>query len=340
MRDIFSTALVRLTVVYVCVLTIVCLLFSGFIYTLASNEIDRTSRRQVVGFRNLLGRFIVDEQESESLRNLEADEARSRLRAKLTLGNLAVIGAGTVLSYFFAKKTLHPLEESVKAQERFTSDASHELRTPLATMRTEIEVALRDPKLVLKEAKGLLESNLEEVATLQLMTDNLLSLARNKELGEQKETELSKVVKASMKHQGVKIRKAGMKVDEKYQSGLRAVINKDALEQVIGILVDNSIKYAGDSSKIEVSLTSEDDKALLSISDDGVGIPSEQLEHIFDRFYKVDTSRTASKIQGHGLGLSIAKQLVGALHGQISAHERKSGGVEFLIELPLVHPAK
>lgn len=335
MRDIFSTALLRLTVVYVSVLTIVCLLFSGFIYTLASNEIDRSSRRQVVGFRNLLGRFIVDEQESELLRNNEADESRSRLRAKLTLGNLAVIGAGTVLSYFFAKKTLRPIEETVKTQERFTSDASHELRTPLATMRTEIEVALRDSKLTSKEARALLVSNLEEVATLQLMTENLLSLARNKELGEQKVTELSKLIRACVKQHYTKIRKAGMTIDEKYQSGIKVTINKEALRQVIAILVDNSLKYAGKSSKIEVSLSSTREKALLKISDNGVGIPDEALKHIFDRFYKVDLSRTASRHQGHGLGLSIAKQLVGALHGQISVQKRDTGGVEFLIELPL-----
>jgi len=337
MKDLFSTALMRLTVVYVTVLIAVCLLFSGFIYTLASNEIDRTSRRQVVGFRNLLGRFIVDEQESEILRNQEADESRARLRAKLTLGNMAVIAAGTVFSYFFARRTLYPIEESVKAQERFTSDASHELRTPLAAMRTEIEVALRDPRLTTQEAKELLESNLEEVATLQLMTDNLLSLARNKELGEQKITELSRVLKSATKNHAPKIKKAGMTFEEKYQSGLKAMINKDALQQAVGILIDNSIKYAGNGAKIEVKLEECDGYGHLTISDNGIGIPDDQLECIFQRFYKVDYSRTSSKQQGHGLGLSIAQQLVVALRGRISARKNhRGGGIEFLIELPLL----
>lgn len=335
MKDIFSTALVRLTLLYVGVLAVVCLLFSGFIYTLASNEIDRTSRRQVVGFRNLLGRFIVDEVESENLRNQEADEARARLRAKLTLGNLAVLGAGTVLSYLFAKRTLRPLEESVQAQERFTSDASHELRTPLSAMKTEIEVALRDPQLSAKEARELLESNLEEVNTLQVMTENLLSLARNKELGEQKLVELSKVTKTAVKDFAPRIRKANMKISESYESGLRAVINKEALKQLIGILIDNSIKYAGKNAQLEIKLARSGACAHMTVSDNGVGIPKDQLENIFERFYKVDTSRTSSKTQGHGLGLSIAKQLVDALGGTISARAGATSGVEFLIELPL-----
>lgn len=335
MKDIFSTAIVRLTTLYVVVLSVVCLLFSGFIYTLASNEIDRTSRRQVVGFRNLLGRFIVDEEESEKLRNLEADEARSRLRTKLILGNLAVIGAGTILSYFFAKKTLSPIEENVKAQERFTSDASHELRTPLAAMRTEIEVALRDSKLTLRDAKELLGSNLEEVESLQIMTDNLLSLARNKELGELKEQDLSKVIRTIVKDLSPKIRKAGMKTDEVYQAQLRAVINKEALRQLIGILVENSIKYAGKGSTIYVSLKRDGQQAHITVADNGIGIPDDLLENVFKRFYKVDESRTASKLQGHGLGLSIAKQLVDALNGTIVATKREGGGAQFLIELPL-----
>lgn len=335
MKDIFSTALARLTTVYVLVLVVVCLLFSGFIYGLASNEIDRTSRRQVVGFRNLLGRFIVDEVESENLRNQEADEARSRLKADLILGNLTVISAGTVLSYFFAKRTLKPIEEAAQAQERFTSDASHELRTPLAAMRTEIEVALRGSSLTIKDARELLESNLEEVEVLQQMTNNLLSLARNKELGEEKLVDVSKLLKTIGKSYAPKVNNAGMKLEEKYGSGIKLVTNIDALKQVVGILIENSIKYAGKGAIIFVTLEKNDTFARVMVADSGVGIPASQLESIFARFYKVDSSRTSSKTQGHGLGLSIAKQLVDALHGTIRAESRKGGGVEFLIELPL-----
>ena len=336
MRDLFSTALARLTVLYVAVLAIVCLLFSGFIYTLASNEIDRTSRRQVVGFRNLLGRFIVDEVESEKLRVGEADESRSRLRAKLFLGNLAVIGAGTVLCYFFAKKTLKPLEEGVKSQERFTSDASHELRTPLASMRTEIEVALRDKDLKIKDAKELLLSNLEEVETLQSLTDNLLSLARNRELGESRTIDVSKVIQAIVKRSQPKFKKVGMSLKGDIDSSIKTSTNKEGLQQVVNILLENSMKYAGNGRVAHVAVSASEGFVNIKVSDNGIGIPADKVDSIFERFYKVDTSRTSSKGSGHGLGLSIAKQLVSALNGRIYATIPKGGGVEFSVELPLV----
>ncbi len=336
MRDLFSTALARLTVLYVAVLAIVCLLFSGFIYTLASNEIDRTSRRQVVGFRNLLGRFIVDEIESEKLRIGEADESRSRLRTNLFLGNLAVIGAGTILSYFFAKKTLKPLEEGVRSQERFTSDASHELRTPLASMRTEIEVALRDKDLKIKDAKELLESNLEEVETLQSLTDNLLSLARNRELGESKIEDISKIIQIIIRRSLPKFKKEGMTLTSEIANNIKTSTNKEGLQQVLNILLENSMKYAGEGKATRVTVSALEGTVFIKVSDDGIGISADKVDHIFERFYKVDTSRTGSKGTGHGLGLSIAKQLVNALHGKIYASRPKVGGVEFSIELPIV----
>lgn len=336
MRDLFSTALARLTVLYVAVLAIVCLLFSGFIYTLASNEIDRTSRRQVVGFRNLLGRFIIDDVESEKLRIGEADESRSRLKANLFLGNLAVVGAGTILSYFFAKKTLKPIEEGVRSQERFTSDASHELRTPLASMRTEIEVALRDKDLKIKDAKELLVSNLEEVETLQSLTDNLLSLARNRELGESRIEDVSRMMQSIVRRSQPKFKKVGMSLTGDITNNIKTNTNKEGLVQVVNILLENSMKYAGHGKVARIVVASSENAVMIKISDDGIGIPADKIDHVFERFYKVDSSRTGSKDTGHGLGLSIAKQLVSALHGKIYASRPKDGGVEFSIELPIV----
>jgi signal transduction histidine kinase len=326
----------RLTVLYVIVLACVCLLFTSFIYALASNEIEQTSRRQVVGFRGALGRFIINEAESEKLRKIEADEARSRLGSKLILGNLAVVGIGALLSYRFAKKTLEPVEESLRAHERFTSDASHELRTPLASMRTEIEVALRDIKLSSKESRQLLESNLEEVLTLQHMTDNLLSLARNREIGDKRQVDVDKVItKLVRKYQPI-AKKNRMKITVDLEK-IKLHTNPNALSQLVAILVDNSLKYAGSDTVIQITSTKQEDYAQICVSDNGVGIPPGEIENIFDRFYKADLSRTDSRSKGHGLGLSIAKQLSDALGGTIVAQIPQNGkGIAFNIRIPLL----
>lgn len=333
MRDLFSTAIVRLTAVFVTVLAIVCVLFSGLIYTLASNEIDRTSRRQVVGFRNLLGRFIVDEQESERLRTTEADDARARLRAQLFLGNLAVIGTGTVLSYFFAKKTLRPLEESVKAQERFTSDASHELRTPLASMRTEIEVALRDKKLKLSDAKELLSSNLEEVVSMNSLTENLLALARNQTVESVAKVDSKKLLGSIAKKQLKLLAKHKVTLSTEIAQ-VTLHINKDSLAQLVTILLDNAIKYSGSGSKVHLKTSLDGEQYTIKVSDNGQGIPKDKLAHIFDRFSRADASRTAQVVEGHGLGLSIAKMLVESMNGRINVKSVPGKETSFYVYLP------
>jgi two-component system, OmpR family, sensor histidine kinase CiaH len=335
MKDLFPKTLVRLTTIYVLILATVCIGFSSFIYGVATNEIDRTSRQQVVGFRNLFGKFVMDEKQTEDLRVNEATTARVRLRGNLFLVNLLVIGVGTGLCYYLAKRSLVPLERSHKAQERFTSDASHELRTPLASMRTEIEVSLRDKDLKVAEARQILSSSLEEVEKLQSMTDNLLSLARNNELGEFKNANITKPIASSLKKLSVAAKKAGVTVESELDQ-ITLYTNVEAVTQVVSILVDNSIKYAGKGSVCRVTMKRTNDGVVLSVSDDGVGVPKEKIGLIFDRFYKTDDSRTKSGTDGHGLGLSIAKRLVGALNGTITSQRSGKKGLAFHIVLPIV----
>lgn len=336
MNKVFSTALVRMTLLYVGVLTFVCLVFSMFIYSAASQEIDRTSRRQVVGFRNMMGNFYIDEAESERLRMQEAMESKSHLKINLFLVNLAVVAGGAGLCYVFAKRTLRPIEENVKAQERFTSDASHELRTPLASMKTEIEVALRDSHLSIGEARELLASNLEEVDNLHVMTENLLMLARNKEVGEVKTVDIAKVVRTAAKKFEPVLKKADMKLVMEAKS-IKTKTNAAALRQIMGILLENASKYAGSGSIVHIGNAKVDDGIIVYVRDNGVGLSNEQLQYVFDRFYKADSSRTSSRSSGHGLGLSIAKQLSLAINSSIAvAKGPNDKGVEFRITIPVV----
>lgn len=336
MNDLFSKAVVRLTALYVTVLALVCVVFSGYLYNAASVEIDRNSHRQIAGFQNMFGQFEIDPLQSERMRAEESSESKRHLRVNLVLVNMLVIGGGAIMCYFFAKKTLEPIEESVKAQERFTSDASHELRTPLASMKTEIEVALRDSKLSIQESRELLQSNLEEVNNLHVMTENLLSLARHQEVGEMKMTDIGKLLKSIAKKHESGFKKASMKLVV-VPGTQKLMTNADALGQVVTILIDNALKYAGTGSKVIIGAHKEDDYLVVVVSDNGKGISEQQMSQIFKRFYKADASRTSSGTFGHGLGLSIAKQLCAALKGDISVSKGPDDiGVEFRVRLPVV----
>ncbi len=333
MRDIFKTAVFRLTAIYVAILAVVCVLFSTIIYQLASNEIDRTSRQQIIGFRNAFGRFVIDEEASEQLRDNEATIARSRLKSNLLLANLVVIGGGAVLCYLFARKTLEPVEENAKRQERFTSDASHELRTPLAVMKSEIEIALRDKKLSVKEARALLQSNLEEVETLNAMTENLLELARSREILSYSKLDLSKVIVAVYKKHAKQADLSGIKLETKVPK-VQLTSNSESLQQILSILVDNSIKYAGKGSVLTINYKKHMTSHEIIVADNGVGVAADFAAKIFDRFSRADESRTSQDRSGQGLGLSIAKQLAQAIGGDVGLNKTKSGA-SFSIVLPI-----
>lgn len=335
MKQLFERAVVRLTVSYVLILATVCILFSAFIYQLASYEIDDSSKNQVVGFRNMLGRFVVDEERSEKLREFEASEARSRLKAKLLLANAGVIAAGTLVSYWFAKRTLDPIEASVKMQERFTSDASHELRTPLAVMRSEIEVALRDKNLSSAEARDLLVSNLEEVNSLHSITDNLLLLARNKELQDYKTVDIAKVSRTAAKKYIELAKNKKITISFDTQKSL-VYTSKNAVQQICGILVDNAVKYSPEKSVITVKVIAKKNSADLYVDDMGIGIDKEFIAVMFDRFTRQDYSRTSQKTQGQGLGLSIARQLADAIGAKISVSSKVGKGTIFKVHIPSV----
>jgi two-component system, OmpR family, sensor histidine kinase CiaH len=335
MNNVFNSAIARLTILYVAVLAVVCTIFSGFIYTLATNEIDQSSRRQVVGFRGALGRFVIDEKESELLRKSESDFARARLRTRLLLGNIVMLTLGAVLSYHFAKRTLLPLEQSARAQERFTSDASHELRTPLAAMRTEIEVVLRSSTTTTQELRATLQSSLEEVTTLQTMTENLLSLARLKELGDKKRTTTKKLFSPLARKYRILAKTRRMHFRAELQD-IEITVNEPAILQLCTLLLNNALKYAGPSTTVWLRISSVEGELQLVVEDNGIGIPDEAKEKVFERFYKADNSRTDSRKSGHGLGLSIAKQLTEAMAGTISlATPTNNKGVAFIVHIPL-----
>lgn len=227
------------------------------------------------------------------------------------------------------------LERSFAEIRRFTADASHELRTPLTAIRTETEVALRNP-LNPADYQHLLGSILEECERLTRLTDQLLTLSRE-DAGTAHQAcaplDLAKLVasvvetmRPSADVKGLRVRAAG--------NG-PVVIQGDAarLRQVFYNLLDNAIKYTPDGGMINVQLGCRDQTAVVTIDDTGIGIPAEHLPRVFDRFYRVDKARSRAH-GGAGLGLSIARSILDAHGGHIEIASTPGQGTTCTVILP------
>ncbi len=330
-NTIFKSATIRLTGWYLLILMLISIIFSTAIYAITYNEI---------GLR--LGRFQDTMQQSDYYiprinalgvdvaRDTELKEARKNLLTELLCVNLVILLTGGILSYFLAKRSLTPLEKAHEEQSRFTSDASHELRTPLAVMKTEIEVALRDKKSSSKNLKEVLTSNLEEVDKLSKLAEMLLNLSRlESDKLEFKLLDFSKIAKEAVGN----YKQPKTRIEIISEENVKINGNEIALADLVKILVDNAIKYSPDNTPIAVRLSSDDKHVKLEVKNSGQGISPEKIEHIFERFYRADNSRTGNK-KSYGLGLSLAKKITNLHKGQIFA--KSIPGVEtiFTIILP------
>lgn len=310
---------------YLVIIMVISVFFSAIVYTLTTRELDRGFRRQNMSLIEPLNESPMPDfrRQLASGRADLLDDAESRVLGNLLLINLLVLIVGGGLSYLFAKQSLEPIERAHKSLEQFTADASHELRTPIAAMKSEIEVALLQKKLSAKEAKMVLESNLEELNTLTELTDGLLQLARL----ENEEASLAQIDVRSVIQQAVKRvspladqRKISLVVDG---GAVNARAHRSSLVEVFTIVLDNAVKYGDTKSEVRVTPYVRRDTIEIHIVNKGSTISTKDIDNIFNRFYRADSSRNRSRTKGYGLGLSIAKDLMERQGGTIGI---SSGG--------------
>jgi len=337
--QMFQSATLKLTAWYLAILLTISITFSIVIYQLNFREISfRLENLQHSLMENSSYPMLYQDNSSRfsygpnSPLSVQASQAAGQMIMSLFYINIVILVAGGLGSYFLARRTLRPIEEAHEAQSRFTSDASHELRTPLAAMKAELEVNLRDSHLSETESRELLESNLEEVNKLIGLTQMLLQLSRldfNKL--EREPVDIVQLVNEKMKL---------YKTDSKrfdITSRKKAVVsaNEPAISELIGILIDNSLKYSPKDSKINIRVFVKRLMVGFEIHNTGEAIPEDKLTKIFDRFYRLDSSRTNGSQNGYGLGLSIAKKIIDVHHGdlQVSSNE---DGTTFTFYLPII----
>jgi two-component system sensor histidine kinase CiaH len=339
----FKEARIKLTGWYLLIIMIISLSFSAAIYGGLCSELNRVERmqrlrieQQFPGRPDLLQQF---EQRIEP-RNLYLDpalinETKTRILIILLGINSFILVSSAVAGYFLAGRTLQPIKVMFDEQKRFTADASHEFRTPLTSMKTEIEVALRDKKINLREIKNLLKSNLEEVNKMQKLSNYLLALNKYEEDGKSIEftnVDLKGIVKRVVDKLSILAKEKKISLQLNLKSA-KVFGNETAVSELTSILVENAIKYSPSSSKIFIRTRKDDGHGILEIQDFGIGIAKEDLPHIFDRFYRAELSRSKEKASGYGLGLSIAKSIVDLHKGKIEVKSKLGKGSTFIVRI-------
>ncbi len=326
------TPTLRLTSAYLAIIMIISVTFSVAVYEISVNALQDGFMRQSRMLEDDFGRGPLSfHPQLDRLRLEQIEETKSDIAINLTIINILILVLGGLGSYFLAQRNLRPIEEALEAQTRFTADASHELRTPLTAMMTEIEVALRDKKLNLNEAKKLLESNLEEIDKLRSLSDGLLTLSRhqNGEKIEFAEVSLTEIAQDAVKKLEPIISSTKSQVKVSGDSNLIKG-DRESLVSLLMIFIENAIKYSDGPAKVKIEISQSKKGSQIKISDKGIGIKASDLAHIFERFYRADTSRSKD-VDGYGLGLSIASQIIEMHEATISSSSEPGKGTTFII---------
>ena len=237
---------------------------------------------------------------------------------------------------------LHDTTEQEKEERErrlFVSNVSHELRTPLTSVKSYLE-ALDEGALYEAVAPDFIKVSLDETNRMMRMVTDLLHLSRIDNATSHLDVELINFTAfiTFILNRFDKIRAQDQ--EKKYElvrdypiTSVWIEIDTDKMTQVIDNILNNAIKYSPDGGKITVSMKTTDDQMILSISDQGLGIPKEDLPKIFDRFYRVDKARSRAQ-GGTGLGLAIAKEIIKQHNGFIWAKSEYGKGSTFTIVLP------
>ena len=233
---------------------------------------------------------------------------------------------------------LHRLSISYQKIAQFSSDVSHELRIPITTLKGEAEVVLGRERDI-EEYSKVLESSIEEFDRLTRMINDLLILSRSDFADEKLEIELidlSSLLQNILEFLKPLADDKAIAFDVKIEKGIQVQANKVLLERLFSNLIDNAIKFTNTSAPIAISLSKQGEEVVVSIRDHGVGIPKESLGRVFDRFYRVDKSRSRD-LGGAGLGLSISKMIVERHQGAIHIQSPENEGTEVTVSLPIAN---
>ncbi|TET50867.1 MAG: HAMP domain-containing histidine kinase [Actinomycetota bacterium] len=332
----FKSARIKITAWYLLAILVISFIFSIAIYRTVASDLNARYENIENYIRNNVRDMKKIPPVLKDILQNDLRTAKQRVVIMLLFANGAIIIISAFVGYFLAGRTLRPIEEMVEEQNRFITDASHELRTPLAALKTSTEVALRGRKMSGADARKILEENLEDIDKLELLSGRLLHLAQYQK-GERvlafERIDLGSTINISYKKILPLANKRKIKIDLDVRDNYIEA-DRVSIEELILILLDNAVKYTPEGGSVSLSSMVEGRNAVIRISDSGPGISSRDIPHIFDRFYRVDQSRSKVRVSGFGLGLSIVKRIVELHQGSVNVSSEIGHGSTFIVKLP------
>ena len=241
------------------------------------------------------------------------------------------------IAYLFSAKTLRPVAETYVKQRDLIANASHELKTPLTVISTNLSVVKSEPESSVQDNEKWLTSIDKQIERMQDLIQNMLELSKleQSELPKSSVDFSGLVDGACLEFEAVCFEK-GVTLVTDAQPNICVLGEKNSLERLITILLDNAIKYSGENGKVGCKLEQDGKKAVLSVLNTGEVISEEEAKHVFDRFYRTDGARQNEDGKSFGLGLSIAAATVKAHGGTISCKGVEDKGTVFTVVLPIM----
>ena len=260
----------------------------------------------------------------------------------LFIASLYVVGMLVIwwIAYLFSGKTTKPLRDAFDLQKDLIANASHELKTPLAIISADLAVMNSDKTTTVEDNEKWIASISGQVDRMSTLVKNMLELSKlEKSAITKSAVDFSSVVESACLGIEVIAFEKGINLKTDIQQNIFTLGEKDTLERLALILLDNALKYCSQKGEVRCTLTVVGKKLHLSVANTGEIISREDAEHVFDRFYRSDSARQNPDNKSFGLGLAIAQTIVKSHGGTISCHGVENYGTIFHVYLP-VHKKK
>lgn len=331
-KERFFRTRFSLTVMYVAVLAVILFLSASIARTIFFGRVEHRFAK----VRDHGAYLIVDIAEPPSAEEVKKDF----MQTLIMVNGFLLLFAGAV-SYVLAGLTLEPIARAYERQRQFLSDASHELRTPLAVLKTELENAELVEQDVNRKEK--IQSYLEEVGRMGNIVNDLLLLSRVDESGGVKKRaeaiDLDTLLQSSVSHlRTIADSKRVHIALHLNQTPSVILAPREMFIRAFENVLKNAILYNKPQGEVSVVLTRKEKFAIITVKDSGVGISPEDQEHIFDRFYRGDQSRSRES-GGSGLGLSIVEGVLREIGGEVSLESTLGLGTTVTMMVPLHKPS-
>jgi signal transduction histidine kinase len=236
----------------------------------------------------------------------------------------------SLAAYFLSGIIVKPLKEAFESQKQFISDASHELKTPLTVISANADVL-----------EGEIGNNKwlnyiqDQADRMNVLVNDLLSLSRLENSRRDFVTadfDLSRAITNAALPFECQAFESGKNFVLNIEEGIRINGSEQHIKQMAGIFIDNALKYSKDNGTVRVSLITDDNKAILAVYNTGSGVPEEDVDKLFERFYRSDSSRARST-GGYGLGLAIAKSIIDKHKFKVQVENQEGKSICFVVTM-------